>query len=169
VQSKRAHSELPVKMKRVVVLGRGGAGKSTAAIRLGQLTGLPVIELDKHFWRPGLTPMPVAEWIQAQRILAAECEWIMDGDLGPHDALAPRLERADTIVILDFSLIRCAWRAARRSRERADFWWWLLTWRRRSRSGLLDAVSKSAPNADLHVLRTPRELRQFFAAADVQA
>lgn len=150
-------------------MGRGGAGKSTAATRLGQLTGLPVIELDKHFWRQGLAAMPLDEWIQAQRILAAECEWIIDGDLGPHDALAPRLERADTIVILDFSLIRCVWRAARRSRERADFWWWLLTWRRRSRPSLLDAVSKSAPTADLHVLRTPRELRQFFAAADVQA
>ena len=41
------------------------------------------------------------------------------------------LPRADTVLILDFSLTRCAWRALRRSRERADFWWWLLTWRHR--------------------------------------
>lgn len=40
-------------MKRVVILGRGGAGKSTLAARLGEITGLPVIELDKSFWRAG--------------------------------------------------------------------------------------------------------------------
>ena len=44
-------------MQRVVILGRGGAGKSTLARRLGELVGLPVIELDKHFWQPGLVPL----------------------------------------------------------------------------------------------------------------
>lgn len=72
-----------VTMKRVVVLGRGGAGKSTAAVRLGQITGLPVIELDEHFWRPGPAPMPPDEWTQVQHELAASGRWIMDGDFGP--------------------------------------------------------------------------------------
>jgi adenylate kinase family enzyme len=36
-------------VNRVVVLGRGGAGKSAVAARFGAITGLPVIELDKHF------------------------------------------------------------------------------------------------------------------------
>jgi adenylate kinase family enzyme len=39
-------------MRRVVVLGRGGAGKSTFAARLGMATGIPVVELDALFWRP---------------------------------------------------------------------------------------------------------------------
>jgi hypothetical protein len=155
-------------MKRVVVLGRGGAGKSTASVRLGQLTGLPVIELDKLFWGPGLAAMSADDWLEAQREPAAACEWIMDGDLGPYDALAARLERADTVVILDFSLIRCAWRAARRSRERADFWWWLLTWRHRGRPAVLNAVAEYAPNADVHILHSPRELRRFLATFDVK-
>ena len=58
-------------MERAVVLGRGAAGKSTAALDLGRITGLPVIELDKHFWRPGLAPMPQDEWTQLQHVLAA--------------------------------------------------------------------------------------------------
>lgn len=41
-------------MKRVVILGRGASGKSTLAVRLSGITGLPVIQLDKAFWRPGL-------------------------------------------------------------------------------------------------------------------
>jgi hypothetical protein len=51
----------------------------------------------------------------------------MDGDLGPYDLINVRLQAADTVVFLGFSPLRCAWRAIRRSRERADFWRWLLT------------------------------------------
>ena len=90
-------------MQRVVVLGRGGAGKSTASARLGRITGLPVVELDGHFWRRDLTPTPRLEWIETQRQLAAAPRWIMDGDLGPYDSVGARLEAADTVLVLDFS------------------------------------------------------------------
>jgi hypothetical protein len=53
-------------MQRVVILGRGGAGKSTVARRLGKVFGLPVIELDKHFWQPGLVPLPKDQWVKVQ-------------------------------------------------------------------------------------------------------
>ncbi len=152
-------------MQRVVVLGRGGAGKSTAAVELGRITGLPVVELDEHFWGPDLAPLAVQEWTRRQQELAAAPRWIMDGDLGPYDAPAARLMRADTVLILDFGLLRCAWRAARRSRERADFWWWLLTWRRRARPTMMHAVAAHAPRATVHVVRTPRELRAFLLTA----
>src|ERR1022692_2895565 len=112
----RAHRNMLIQVERVVIVGRGGAGKSTAALRLSELTGLPVIELDKRFWRPDLTPTPRDEWIQMQRELIAPPQWIMDGDFGPHDVLAVRLERTDAVLILDFSFIRCAWRGQRRSR-----------------------------------------------------
>lgn len=39
-------------------MGPGAAGKSTLAACLGEITGLPVIELDKPFWRPGLAATP---------------------------------------------------------------------------------------------------------------
>ena len=152
------------RVERVVVLGRGGAGKSTAARRLGDLAGLPVIELDQVFWRPGLVATSRDEWIVVQRELAAADRWVMDGDLGPYDALAQRLTRADTVLILDFSLPRCAWRAWRRSRERAGFWWWLLTWRHRHRPVVLATVAQSAPTATVHLFHTPRQLRRFLSA-----
>ena len=53
----------------------------------------------------------------------------MDGDFGPYDLIEVRLRAADAVVFLDFSSLRCAWRAIRRSRDRADFWRWLLTYR----------------------------------------
>jgi len=152
-------------VERVVILGRGGAGKSTAAVELGRTTGLPVVELDAHFWGSGLVPLSVDDWVRRQQELAAAPVWIMEGDLGPYDAPAARLARADTVLILDFSLVRCAWRAARRSREKWDFWWWLLTWRCRSRPAVLRAVSVHACDAAVQIVRSPRELRTLLLAA----
>lgn len=93
----------------------------------------------------------------------------MDGDLGPNDAPAARLSRADTVVVLDLSMVRCAWRAALRSHERADFWWWLLTWRWRSRTTVLNVIATCAPHADLRVLRTPAQVRRFLATGTTAA
>jgi adenylate kinase family enzyme len=151
----------------VIIVGPGAAGKTTLARRLGEITGLPVIELDKHFWRPGLAATPRDQWAAVQRELAGQESWIMDGDLGPYDVLDVRLRAADTIVFLDFSPARCAWRAIRRSRERADFWWWLLTYRRKSRPLLLQAIAEHAGDADIHILPTPRTVRRFLAQAGV--
>ena len=150
-------------MERVVILGRGASGKSTLARLLGEITGLPVIELDKVFWRPGLVATPRDQWVVVQEKLVAKNGWIMDGDLGHYDAVEVRLRAADTIIFLDFSLVRCAWRAVRRSRERADFWRWLLTYRCQSRPFLRQAIAKHAASAELRVLRDPEALRQFVA------
>ncbi|HZS27741.1 MAG TPA: adenylate kinase [Candidatus Angelobacter sp.] len=150
-------------MKRVVILSRGAAGKTTLARRLAELTKLPVIELDKLFWQPGLVPTGRDQWIAAQQKLVHEEHWIMDGDLGPYDIVEVRLQAADTIIFLDFSLVRCAWRALRRSHERADFWRWLLAYRRKSRPLLMAAISRHAPNAALHIIRNPNAVRKFLA------
>ncbi|HEV3421548.1 MAG TPA: hypothetical protein VG075_14655 [Candidatus Acidoferrum sp.] len=152
-------------MKRVLILGRGASGKSTLAKRLGAITGLPIIELDKIFWRPGLIATPREQWVAMQEQLVAGDRWIIEGDLGPYDDVEVRLRAADTIIFLDFSLARCAWRAIRRSYQRADFWRWLLAYRYRSRPILRAAIANHAPNAMLHVFRSPKALGQFVADA----
>ncbi|MEJ5867679.1 hypothetical protein WDV85_07995 [Pseudokineococcus sp. 5B2Z-1] len=155
--------------KRVLVLGRGAAGKSTTARALAEVTGLPLLELDQHFWVDGARPLRGEEWISVQERLASCDRWVMDGDLGPYDVPGPRLRRADTVVVLDLPLARCAWRAARRSRERADFWWWVITWRRLSRPRVMDAITVHAPRAQVHLLRSPAQVRRFLAAASTDA
>jgi adenylate kinase family enzyme len=147
----------------VVILGRGASGKSTLARRLGEITLLPVIELDKVFWRPGVVATPRDQWVVVQEKLVAEDGWIMDGDLGPYDVVEVRLRAAGTIIFLDFSLVRCAWRAVWRSHERADFWRWLMAYRRQSRPVLMQAIANHAPTAELRVFRDPGALRRFVA------
>jgi adenylate kinase family enzyme len=153
-------------MRRVVILGPGGSGKSTLATRLGQLTGLPVIELDKHFWQPGPAATAHHQWAAIQQEIVQRDRWIMDGDLGPYDVLHVRLRTADTVIVLDFPFVRCAWRAIRRSRERADFWRWLWSYRRQSLPVVMDAIATNADGAALHVLRSPRALRRFLAQVE---
>lgn len=152
-------------MERVVIFGRGGAGKSVLARELGAATGLPVVELDKQFWSAELEPLPPNAWARRQADLAAEPRWIMDGDLGPYDAVEPRLRRADTVVVLDLPLWVCAWRARRRGPERRDFWDWTLRWRRHSRPRLLRAIAERAPQAEVVILRSPRSVRRWLADA----
>jgi adenylate kinase family enzyme len=153
-------------LKRVVILGRGAAGKSVLAARLSEITGLPVIELDKHFWKPGLNATSPAEWAHTQSELARREAWIMDGDLGPYDtALGARLAAADTVIVLDFPLVRCAWHAVRRSRERGDFWRWLVGYRRRSLPRIRQAIADDAADADVYWLTSPRAVRRFLALA----
>jgi adenylate kinase family enzyme len=152
-------------MKRIVILGRGASGKSTLARRLGEVTGLPVIELDKLFWQSGLTATHRDQWVSLQENLIAEDRWILDGDLGPYDAIEVRLRAADTVIFLDFSLVLCAWRAVRRSRERSDFWRWLVAYRFESRPILMQAIAKHAASAQLRVLRNPEAVARFIAEA----
>ena len=148
-------------MQRVVLLGRGGAGKSTLAAELSQRLNLPHRELDQYFWQDGLRPLPPSTWTRVSQLASAD-RWIMDGDLGRYDDLRPRLERADTVIVLDYGLIVCLRRAARRSRERLDFWWWVVTWRPRSRAAVLGAIERFAPDAAVYVLRKPQVTEQLI-------
>lgn len=132
---------------------------------LGRVAALPVVELDKEFWSARLEPMALDLWRERQRSLADEGRWIMDGDLGPYDDLAPRLRRADTVVVLDMALWLCAWRALHRGRERRDFWRWVLRWRRESRPQLMAAIASHAPDANVVVLRDRRAVKRWLTAA----
>jgi adenylate kinase family enzyme len=92
-------------MKRVIIIGCGGAGKSTLARQLGEKSGLPVVHLDKIYWKPGWVKMPVDAF---NDLLDKEIEkeyWIMDGNF--NRTLPKRLERCDTVIYLDFSRMTC--------------------------------------------------------------
>ena len=88
-----------------MIIGCGGAGKSTLARKLGEKTGLPVVHLDKLFWRPGWESVSKEEFDALhQRELAKE-KWIIDGNF---DRTIPeRLARCDTVIYLDFSRVAC--------------------------------------------------------------
>ncbi|MBT3789935.1 MAG: hypothetical protein HN725_09080 [Alphaproteobacteria bacterium] len=110
-------------MKRVLVVGNAGAGKSSFSLKLSAGTELPVIHLDQHFFFPGWKSPDMANWAAIVDELITEPIWIMDGNY--HSTLIARLERADTVVFLDMPRMLCIWRVIVRTlrlqgRNRAD-------------------------------------------------
>jgi adenylate kinase family enzyme len=100
-------------MQRVAVVGPGGAGKSTFAAELGRRTGLPVIHLDRHFWRPGWVEPAREDWRKVQADLVAGDRWIADGNYG--GTFDIRFERADTVIVFQPPRLVCVTGALRRS------------------------------------------------------
>ena len=99
-------------MERIMIIGCGGAGKSTLARQLGEKTGLPVVHLDKLFWRPGWVSLSREEFAAVHRAAIAGERWIMDGNF---DRTIPeRLARCDTVIYLDFSRLTCLLGVAKR-------------------------------------------------------
>lgn len=95
-------------MQRVLIVGSGGAGKSTLARQLGECTGLPVVHLDVHFWQAGWQSVSRETFDAFLAQALAEGRWIMDGNYDR--TLTWRLERADTLIFLDLSRWICLYR-----------------------------------------------------------
>ena len=92
-------------MERIIIIGCGGAGKSTLARQLGEKTGLPVVHLDQIWWRPGWEHISREDFDAAIREEMGKDRWIMDGNYSR--TLPERVKRCDTIIYLDFSRAGC--------------------------------------------------------------
>ena len=92
-------------MERIVIIGCGGAGKSTLARQLGEKLDIPVVHLDKLFWRPGWVQVSKEEFDKLHREALAREKWIMDGNFDR--TMAERITRSDTVIYLDFSRFAC--------------------------------------------------------------
>jgi adenylate kinase family enzyme len=98
---------------RIAVIGSPGSGKSTLATAIAAATGLPLIHLDREFWRPGWVETPAAEWQARNAELVAGERWVIDGNYG--SSLPGRVERATLIVWLDLPTRVCLAGAVRRA------------------------------------------------------
>ena len=92
-------------MERIIIIGCGGAGKSTLARQLGEKLSLPVVHLDKLFWLPGWVEMEKDAFDALLLEEMAKEKWIMDGNF--NRTMSQRLERCDTVIYLDFSRFAC--------------------------------------------------------------
>ncbi len=109
-------------MQKVLVIGCSGAGKSTFARRLRDITGLPLYYLDMLWHRPDRTHITREAFDQALAKWLAQPSWIIDGDYSR--TLPARLEACDTVFFLDYPLEVClAVVENRRNSLRPDMPW----------------------------------------------
>ena len=99
-------------MERILIIGCGGAGKSTLARQLGAKLNLPVVHLDKLYWKPGWVESSKEEIDEKIHIELQKPQWIIDGNY--NRTISERMKRCDTVIYLDFSRFACLWGVCKR-------------------------------------------------------
>ena len=93
-------------MDRVMIIGCGGAGKSTLARKLGEKTGLPVVHLDQIWWEPGnWQHLEKPEFDQRLQAEMEKPRWILDGNF--NRTIEARLAVCDTVIYHDYPRNDC--------------------------------------------------------------
>ena len=92
-------------MKRVIVIGCPGSGKTTFAEKLNKITGLPLYHLDAIWHKPDKTHIPREEFDQRISEIFATDEWIIDGNYGR--TVEMRLKECDTVFLFDLPTEVC--------------------------------------------------------------
>jgi len=166
------------KLSRILVIGSGEAGKTTFSMKLAERLKLPVVHLDRHFWKPGWVSVRRAEWRKKVRSFTGRKTWIMDGNYGGTYDI--RFPRADLVVYFDFSPVLCLYRAIKRKirfhggnrsdmgpgcPEKIDieFLLWIWNFRRTERPRVMEAIRKFRMKDRLVVLKTPAEAEEFLS------
>jgi adenylate kinase family enzyme len=94
-------------MQRILVMGSSGSGKSTFALRLSAITGIPMVSLDALFWQPGWKPSEAAAFGERVAEAALKPRWIMDGNFISGDAGLLRRQLADAVIWFDLPRLTC--------------------------------------------------------------
>ena len=164
-------------MLRILVIGNCGSGKTTVAGELGRKLRLPVLSLDKHFWKPSWEPTERSEWIPIVRELVSGDQWIIDGNY--HSTLEIRLEACDTVVFLDFPTQICLFRVLKRQLmhlgqegdhsaagcpERFDFEFlkYVVTYNHKMRPRMLEKVDPFKDRKQIVFLKNPMSVNEFL-------
>ena len=95
-----------------MIIGSCGAGKSTLAIQLNEIIDIPIIHLDKEYWKPGWVESEKEEWYERQNKMVGKDSWIIDGNYG--GSLDIRFSKADTVIFLDYNKYICLYRIFKR-------------------------------------------------------
>lgn len=92
-------------MKKVIVIGCPGSGKSTFSRALQNLTGLPLYHLDLLYWNSDRTTVSKEVFRERLQSVLLEDSWIIDGNYG--STMEMRIAECDTVFFLDFPLEVC--------------------------------------------------------------
>lgn len=170
-------------LRRIVITGSTGSGKTTLAGKISAARGNAVVDLDELHWLPNWSPREPEAFRALVATAAAGDNWVMSGN---YKAVRDLMwERADTVVWLDYSFPRTFWQLSRRSFlrvrdkipvcngnvetlgkifSRDSIILWLLTSYRRRRAHMLGILDNPGqyPHITFIRLKNPKETEQWL-------
>lgn len=160
-----------------MIIGCCGAGKSTLARRIHEITQLPLIHLDQHYWKPNWIESEKEEWKSKVAELVQGDTWIIDGNYG--GTMDIRMQKADTIVFLDRGKWLCLYRVLKRiylnyGKTRADmtngcperldfpFLHYVYSYNTKKKPALLERLAKVENKKQVFVLKSDKAVEDFL-------
>ena len=160
-------------MKKVIIIGCSGSGKSTFARKLRDATGLPLHYLDMIWHRPDRTNVTREEFNAVLQNILARDSWIIDGNYAR--TLEPRLAACDTVFFFDFPVENClAGVEQRRGTIREDMPWvelepdeeflqWIREFPQHTLPKIYELIEKYAgEELQIHIFRNRQEADAYF-------
>ena len=109
-------------MKKVIVIGCPGSGKSHFSRALKERTGLPLYHLDMLYWNADKTTVEKSVFLERLNDALRKDAWIIDGNY--ISTMELRMAACDTVIFLDHPLSVCLdGIRERRGRARSDMPW----------------------------------------------
>jgi adenylate kinase family enzyme len=174
-------------VQRITLLGPAGAGKSWLGRQLAELLDVPVIHLDRLYWKPGWVATPDAEWQEIQLRELERESWIADGIQEGMNDYKLWLDAADAIVFMDVSPLTSIWRVTKRRFDSADgpempadcepapfyrafprFLNFLWAYRRVVRPEVLADLARREQEQQVAILRSEKDVQRFLASVKAQ-
>jgi len=92
-------------MKKIIIIGCPGSGKSTFSLCLSDILDIPVYHLDNLYWNADKTTVSESVFLKRLKDVVKKDEWIIDGSYG--GTLDFRMKEADTIFFFDLPVQSC--------------------------------------------------------------
>lgn len=159
-------------MNKIIVIGPSGAGKSEMSRKLHDILDLPLYHLDNIFWKKDRTHISRDEFdIKLNELLSLD-KWIIDGDYSRTYEI--RIEKADTIIFLDYPLDTCLQGIESRiGKPRTDIPWkedifdpefkqWIIDWFKNTRPRVLSLLEKYKSVKRIVILSSRKEGDEFI-------
>ena len=159
-------------MKKVMVIGCPGSGKSTFSRRLHAITGLPLYYLDMMYWNTDKTIVEKSVFRARLEDAIGQSEWIIDGNY--NSTLELRMRACDTVIFLDYPVEVCLSGVKERTgKPRSDMPWFeteedaeftdfIKSYNSESRPNVMALLEKYC-HKSIHIFKNRDEAARFLA------